>query len=519
MNILVIRTHRFGDILQLTPMLRGLKLKYPESHISFITGKDFFDLLDENPDVDEIISIPENEYRYWLKSKPGKYPEIFNKMYDLVEELRGKKFDTIVNRQYEWGAILAYLIGAENVLGGTYSPERGFYFQDQTSHDLFEMIRNDRKANKRNLVDWVCLIAGIPVGQKLQMLFRTSSFARKKANTLLTDNKRQIKQPLVAVQMGAAKSFRQWGVENFAEIIHWLLKDKEKKVVLIGGEYEKNLGEQLDQTLGPSKSTLINLIGKTSLKTLGAVLERCECLITGDTGSMHLAASVGTPVFAIFFGTAYPWETGPYGLYHFVLYSNTPCAPCLDPAQCKEDHRCKKEIKPDIVKKSFEAAEAFWKNESVRWKWEPGSNNVKLFITARSEEGEQILVPLEDVGNLPIQSVQRSLNEKGIARSQPEVLLTKGDKVIRSFLESKAEQGFSDIVEYLDYWLEAKDDMIDSPEMEKAFSGLLEKCLMAMKNRDVVTLMDAIEYGFKPLLERSFVSTNISEIRSERATY
>lgn len=515
MNILVIRTHRFGDIIQLTPMLRGLKLKYPESHISFITGKDFFDLLDENPDVDEIISIPEKEYRYWLKSNPEKYPEIFNEMYDLVEELRGKKFDIVVNRQYEWGAILAYLIGAKNVLGGAYSPERGFYFQDQTSHDLFEMIRKDRKANKRNLVDWACLIAGVPVGRKLQMLFRPSSFAHKKAKMLLTDNKRQSEQPLVAVQMGAAKSFRQWGVENLAEIIHWLIKDKEKKVVLIGGKDEKFLGEQLERILGPFESMLINLIGKTSLKTLGAVLERCECLITGDTGSMHLAASVGTPVFAIFFGTAYPWETGPYGLYHFVLYSNTPCAPCLDPAQCEEGHRCKKEIKPDIAKKAFNAATQYWKNENMKWK--PEANGIKLFITSRSEEGEQILVPLEDMGNLPIQSVQRSPDEKGIARSQLDTLLMKGDEVILSFLEGDAERGFSNIVEYLDYWIETKDAMVDSPETEKMFSVLLERCLMAMKSRDVVTLMDAVEYGYKPLIERALMKKQYLNIGSDNA--
>ena len=144
MNILVIRTHRLGDILQLTPMLKGLKEEYPESKISFVTGKDFAELLEGNPDVDEIISIPENEYRYWLKNNPGKYPLIFNEIYDLVYELKRRDFKIVINRQYEWGAMLAHLVGAETVLGGSFSSEKGLYFEDRASRDLFHIIRNER---------------------------------------------------------------------------------------------------------------------------------------------------------------------------------------------------------------------------------------------------------------------------------------------------------------------------------------------------------------------------------------
>ena len=111
MNILVIRTHRFGDILQLTPMLQGLKKKFPDGEISFLTGSDMTDLVACNPDVDEVFSIPEKEYRWFLKNRPEQYSRIHNELYDLISELRQKDFQLIVNRQYEFGSVLAWLIG------------------------------------------------------------------------------------------------------------------------------------------------------------------------------------------------------------------------------------------------------------------------------------------------------------------------------------------------------------------------------------------------------------------------
>jgi len=504
MNILVIRTHRLGDILQLAPMLRGLKEVYPESTVYFMVGIDLVHLLEGNPDIDAIIPIPEKEYRYLLKNKPEKYPRIFNELYDFIIELRDIKFDLIINRQYEWGGIFAYLIGADKILGGAYNPAKGFYFEDRPSKELFDLIRGNRKANFTNLADWACRIAEVPLTVDRNMYFPVTGRARKEALKLLEISELHHGKPLVGIQMGAAKSFRQWGIENFSEIIQWLVKDRGKRVVLIGSEDEKDLGDLIQRTFGKQDLPLTDLIGKTSLKTLGAVLQKCECLITGDTGPMHLAAAVGTPVLALFFGTAYPWETAPFGPGHFILYSDTYCAPCFDSVQCKEDHLCKKEISPDLVMKAFEAAEAFWDGNSAHW--EPETGNVKLYVTGRDKKGQQVLRLLENRRCLPIQFPQRIHEKRDLVAPQPEVLLAKGDEVVFSFLEGDAEQGFSNFSEYLGLWTDTKSILFRGhTQMEEVFSRLLEECLLAMQNKDIVTLMDAIEYGFKPLAKMSLL--------------
>nr|MBC8360189.1 glycosyltransferase family 9 protein [Candidatus Desulfatibia profunda] len=504
MNILVIRMHRFGDILQLTPMLLGLKNKYPFCSITFLTGSEMSELLADNPAVDKVISIPEREYRYWLKNSPEEYPRIFNAMYDLISRLRQKHFQIVVNRQYEWGAIIAHLIGAEKVLGGAYSPDKGYFFKDDTSKNLFDTIRNDRRLNQRNLVDWACRIVRIPHEQNRRMLFCPSSFAYRQARHLLNHDKNRSKRSMVAVQTGAAKSFRQWGVENYTHIVQWLIDEKERTVVLVGSEDEKDLGEHIEHRIGRQKAELINLIGRTSLNSLGGVLESCECLITGDTGTMHMAAAVGTPVLSLFFGTAYPWETGPYGTGHFVLYSDISCAPCIGPAFCQDGHRCKYQIKPDIVKKAFESADAFWKNNLVYW--EPYNNGVKLLVTVRDEMGEQMLLPVDKASNLRLEFSRMVPRQDDMEPNDAEALIHKGDEVVCAFLKGEDEKGFLIFTEYLDLWLEAKDLLLSGyPAMGQTLSGLLEGCFYAMQNKDPVSLMDAVEYGFKPLIQQTLV--------------
>jgi ADP-heptose:LPS heptosyltransferase len=73
----------------------------------------------------------------------------------------------------------------------------------------------------------------------------------------------------------------------------------------------------------------LNLIGETSLLTLGAILKRCVTLVSGDTGPLHLATAVGTRVVALF-GAIDPDRTGPVGAGHSVVrHTEVPCVPCM----------------------------------------------------------------------------------------------------------------------------------------------------------------------------------------------
>lgn len=86
---------------------------------------------------------------------------------------------------------------------------------------------------------------------------------------------------------------------------------------------------------------------------------------------------------------------------------------------------------PDIVVRAFEVAEAFWKNEPVHW--EAGTDSVRLFVTGRGIEGEQVLVPVDNAVSLSKWSVKRVGRERDMCRPGPDILLKKGEEVIRLF--------------------------------------------------------------------------------------
>lgn len=512
MNILVIRTHRFGDIFQLTPMLQGLKKKYPNSKITFLTGSDMTDLVSCNPEVDEVISIPEKEYRWYLKNKPEYYAKIYNEFYDIVSKLKESKFQLIINRQYEFGGILAWLVGAEEVLGGGFSPELGFVFKDDASKKLFETIRTDRNLNNRNLVDWGCRIAGISPGCG-KMFFRVPEIDRLDARHLLLKEGAKDDDLLVAVQMGAARSFRQWGTQNYAQVIKWLIKDKNKKVVLLGSDDEKELSEIIRNNLGSKNGGVIDLIGKTDLNTLGGVLGQCQCLITGDTGTMHMATSVGTQVLAIFYGTAYPWETGPYGTGHLVLYADKPCSPCLLPEECTLEHNCLKAITPRHVCKAFEIAESIRKDKSAPFTW-PDSE-IKLFLTHVQTGLGQILIPINEVNKMaekifPFFDEPPKKNFEGNRmeaitnnlKDQIDLIVNKfylGDR--QYFLEA-----FSEFVSQLNKTLKYLNSNRHGKEFEKILSRELVPAIreahMAFQSEDFVTVLDVVQYKFNPIIDK-----------------
>src|SRR5207247_7538000 len=116
---------------------------------------------------------------------------------------------------------------------------------------------------------------------------------------------------------------KRWPLESFAAVGDRLQQDEATRVVLIGGRDERPVGKQVMRAM---QTAPIDLMGQTTLKELIALLRRARLLVTNDSGPMHLAAAVGTPVIALF-GPTDLARTGPYGAGHTVLRTAAPCTP------------------------------------------------------------------------------------------------------------------------------------------------------------------------------------------------
>lgn len=116
---------------------------------------------------------------------------------------------------------------------------------------------------------------------------------------------------------------------------------KVRTIHLFGTERDVPVANQFRHALSPEmRNKVVDLCGKTGWLELIAKIENLDLLLTPDTGTMHLAAFLGTPVMAFFLSSAWCHETGPYGQGHLIWQANTGCAPCVETAPCKHSVRC-----------------------------------------------------------------------------------------------------------------------------------------------------------------------------------
>ena len=130
---------------------------------------------------------------------------------------------------------------------------------------------------------------------------------------------------LVAINPMARWETKLWEPELFATLADRILQDVSCRIVFTGSKDDRPVIENIASNM---KHRPLNFAGRTRLKELAALYDRCRLLITTDTGPMHMAAAMGCPVVALF-GPTSPLRTGPYGSKHRVMTSGAACSPCF----------------------------------------------------------------------------------------------------------------------------------------------------------------------------------------------
>jgi heptosyltransferase II len=153
-------------------------------------------------------------------------------------------------------------------------------------------------------------------------------------------------RPWLGVNAGAAYGpAKQWPLDRFAAVARAALRHGAGAAWVFGGPGERPAGEALAASIGPGAHCAA---GRTDLRTLMAMLASCDALVTNDSGPMHLAAALGTPVAALF-GSTSPELTGPGrpgGDGHAIIASGAGCSPCFL-RRCPIDGRCQTGITVD----------------------------------------------------------------------------------------------------------------------------------------------------------------------------
>lgn len=322
-NVLFVRFSSIGDLILTTPLLRAIRARHPGARLTFVVREDMADTLRHNPRLDELITwrhgTPLGPLAEQLRAIPWTH------RLDLHQSLRSLRLRAMVG-----GAWHSYpkhrlrrtlLIATRRRLGQPIAPIAERYFAAARDLDV------------------------TPDGHAAE--FFIAADADREAASFLADAGLGLRRRLVALVPGAARATKRWPEEHWHALVAKLAPTCDS--VILGGPAERHLGERLARTGGPA---VASAAGRFSLLVSAALLKRADVAVAGDTGLLHLATAVGTPVVGLYGPGVVELGFFPYQAAASVLQQDLSCRPCSAHGSDRcplGHHRCLRDTPPDAV--------------------------------------------------------------------------------------------------------------------------------------------------------------------------
>ena len=332
-DILVVRFSAIGDILLTTPLVRAIRTRHPGARIAFLTKEQYVPLLSHNPNVNEVLGIHEDD---GLRAIADTIKSVrYTHLLDLHGNLRTLGLRAMARGPWR-----------------TYSKRR---LERQvlisTKRDIYPVATPMAERYFEAAADLDVDIDGDPPD-----LFLAPE-AEAAAASKLAELGLELEQALVAIAPGAAHATKTWPVDGWTRLVRRLIGTG-AEVVIVGGPEDAEpaalvvSGARARLTSGEERR-VVSAAGRLSLQESGAVIKRAAALISGDTGAMHMATGVGTPVVALFGPTVrqfgfFPYTRGRASVIEVPLECR-PCSAQGGPACPLGHHRCLRTIAPETV--------------------------------------------------------------------------------------------------------------------------------------------------------------------------
>ncbi|MBN2581974.1 MAG: lipopolysaccharide heptosyltransferase II [Planctomycetes bacterium] len=337
-RILIIKPSSLGDVIQALPVAWALRELCPKSRIDWLVTPGCAGIVEGLPPLDHVVVFDRNRFgRMWRN------PLTLCAFGWFIAKLRRPRYTTVIDLQGLFrSGFLAWASGAGCRLGLADSREGADRFYTRTIPLPTEEISSvDRYMQ-------AAFHLGVPHDAPRRFDVTIPAKAEADAQRVLDEQGLNGRRYVVLVP-GARWMTKRWPEERFAALANRLHEKLGLAAVLVGAPDDRDISERMRQLRGRH---MIDLIGRTNLKALAAVLRRAECIVTNDTGPMHLASAMGRPIIAIF-GPTNVNLTGPYGPGHVVLAERADCAPCYRRSCLWEGQRqelvCQRSISVDEV--------------------------------------------------------------------------------------------------------------------------------------------------------------------------
>jgi len=379
MNILFVRLSYIGDILHATPAARWIKEQYPDAKLHWIVTPSMVELLEGNPYVDEIIPWERDEYE--AHSKKLHIPTMWRMWWELKGKLEPYKFDVAVDVQ---GRLITGLVllasGAPIRLGLGGTKELNWLFTNYKTKPSTDHVIKRYVEVAQLLKEAVTKQANLetplkPVDNGLdtetlhtvsaKKMYHMDYYVPSKLHTWAEEqwktidnhsslNRGEVEKPLrVGLVLGTSWATKEWPQEKWYSLIKSL--QYRANFVCLGGPKEATQYKPLMDSLAAEgiDQVMLNMLGKTTLQEVGALIESCDVVVTADTGSLHIALALNKPVVALF-GPTDPKLWGPLtGTFKVLVNDELDCLGCRKRRCPKPDQYCMSGIEPVRVKKAI----------------------------------------------------------------------------------------------------------------------------------------------------------------------
>jgi len=312
----LVKLGAIGDAVNSLPLLNRLRDGYPGARIHWVIGPLAHSLLEGHAAVDEFLVLDSKRASAWPSA---------------LRELRTRKLDLVIDLQRILkSGVLTRLSGAPRRLG----------FDRARCKEQSWLFTNERiPANAR---------PGVTVAQYLEFADHLGLPSGEPRWDLPFDEWSAAPTgdgPLLAVNLGASKAANRWYPDAWAALVDALVGEFGARVVLTGGPEDRATADAVTQL---AQATAFDQVGRLSLKQSAGLIAKADLFIGGDTGPLHIAVAVGTPLVALF-GAADPLRTGPFGQADAVVTHPTDCMPCRKRRCFVDGHPCMRELTAEAV--------------------------------------------------------------------------------------------------------------------------------------------------------------------------
>ncbi|GIV19749.1 MAG: lipopolysaccharide heptosyltransferase I [Armatimonadota bacterium] len=311
-RVAIVKLSSIGDVVHALPVSAALKRSFPHLQITWITEERCAEMVTGNPYLHEVITIPGKAWRHgaW-------HPRTWQEVRRLVGTLRSRRFQLTIDLQgLLKSAVVAWLTGAPVRIGYHWQREGAWLFnrvvpkQPTSVHVVQEYLDVARYLGAQTE----------PVEFPLFIPPETD----EKVCHLLEEEGISPPEGFVSINPSAGQPFKRWRTERWAEVITRIDRQYQIPVVLVGGSADRPLADDIrSRTSVP----FADMVGRTNLKELAAILRRSLVHLCGDTGSAHISVAQGKPVIGLY-GPTNHLRTSPYGQEHRLITHQHECPIC-----------------------------------------------------------------------------------------------------------------------------------------------------------------------------------------------